>query len=97
MSLHADGDRRQEPRQSLGSESTTTATPGCSHFLADFFRIPIAGGRCQVRELCVDCGANVRGGGINVPFAEAVRRTGHGVEQLPVWAGPRQRKIGGGL
>jgi hypothetical protein len=82
-------------------QSTNGVKPiggACTHFLTDYYRVPIAGGRFQVRELCTDCGCNVRGPGINVPFAEAVKRTGHAVEQLPVWGGARQQQqIGGAL
>ena len=70
----------------------------CPHFLTDFYRVPIAGGRCQVRQLCAVCGVNVRGGGVNVPFNEAALATGRAVADLPVWPGPRpQQKIGGDL
>jgi hypothetical protein len=88
------------PRQDPRSDSTASpATPGggCRHFWTDYYRITIVDGRCQIRELCVACGKNVRGGGINVPFAEAVRRTGRPVAQLPEWPGPHTQQNGGSL
>jgi hypothetical protein len=55
----------------------------CRHLRRAFFRRICSNGAVQVRELCLDCGTNVRGAGINVAHAEAVSATGAPVSMLP--------------
>jgi hypothetical protein len=58
---------------------------GCGHNASSFFRIPWRRGHgFHVAELCIACGANVRGSGIWVPGREVKDS-----DLLPVW-----KKIG---
>lgn len=54
----------------------------CHHLRKQFFKYLCSNGAVQVRELCLDCGGNVRGVAINVPHAEVIA-LGHAPESLP--------------
>lgn len=46
----------------------------CRHPHRQMMRVVCVNGAVQVRELCLDCGVNVRGPGVCVPHAEVYDR-----------------------
>lgn len=58
----------------------------CFHSRRRLCRAICVNGAVQVRELCVDCGANVRGAGVSVPHHEV-----RDLESLPLIEDRRPR------
>lgn len=61
----------------------------CQHGSSRYVRLICSNDAIQVRELCADCGANVRGAGANIPHREARGTLGLDIDALPVIADNR--------
>ncbi len=61
------------------------------HIRNNFMRVICSNGSTQIREICPECWANVRGGGNNVPHGELFKEHGKALEDCAILEDHRPR------